>query len=32
MSDRFGPLSYVMVTAFLTTLVWLATVVGHLAK
>jgi len=32
MSDRFGPLTYVMVTAFISTLLWLSAMVGHFAR
>jgi hypothetical protein len=32
MTDRFGPLSFVMLTAFLTTLIWLAAMVSYLGK
>jgi hypothetical protein len=32
MSDRFGPLTFVMATAFISTLVWLSAMVGHFAR
>jgi hypothetical protein len=31
MTDHFGPLSFVFATAFISTLVWLSSIVGHLA-
>jgi hypothetical protein len=31
MTDHIGPLSFVMATAFISTLVWLSVMVGHLA-
>jgi hypothetical protein len=31
MSDHLGPLSFVAATAFISTLLWLSTVVGHIA-
>jgi hypothetical protein len=32
MTDRFGPLTFVMVTAFISTLLWLSAMVGHFAR
>jgi hypothetical protein len=31
MTDHLGPLSFVAATAFVSTLLWLSTIVGHLA-
>ena len=32
MTDRFGPLTFVMATAFISTLLWLSAMVGHFAR
>jgi hypothetical protein len=32
MTDRFGPLTFVMATAFISTLLWLSAMVGYFAR